>query len=153
MNKFYLIPVIISILVAVAISFIYININNNSSVDVLKKYNLTPLECDLMKETCVKEYNGQKIYFDILPKPVEIMAESTIKITGLDYDFYDAKIRIFGLNMDMGTIIASLNKEGDAYIAKVALSACLVENIMRYRIAVYDGNDPIDLYIDFDIPR
>ncbi len=87
------------------------------------------------------------------PRPVEIMAETTISLSGLNYDFYDAKIRIFGLNMDMGTIIASLVEKDNIYITKVALSACLVEDVMRYRIAVYDGNEPTGLYIDFDVPR
>ena len=55
--------------------------------------------------------------------------------------------------MDMGTIIASLEEKDNVYTTKVALSACLVEDVMRYRIAVYDGNEPTGLYMDFDVPR
>lgn len=143
----------ISMLMAFAAGILYININKESSVDVLKQYNLEPLECDLLKNQCIKKYDNQSIIFDMQPRPVEIMAETVISIAGLDYDFYDAKIRIFGMNMDMGTIIASLHKDGDKYTSRVALSACLVEDVMRYRIAVYDGNEPTGIYMDFDIPR
>ncbi len=153
MIKTYIIPVTLSIIIAVTGALIYTEYKKENSVDVLKQYNLTPLECDLFKTRCEKEFMGGKIIFDMQPRPVEIMAETTISLEGLNYDFNDPKIRIFGINMDMGTIIASLHKEGNRYTAKVALSACLVEDIMRYRLSVYDGNDSLGLFMDFDIPR
>lgn len=153
MKKIYLVPILVSIVIGCIAGFIYIKMTTESEVDVARQYDLVPLECDLMKKKCSKDFNGQTITFDMSPRPVEIMAETTISIEGLNYDFYDAKIRIYGLNMDMGTIIASLEKDGNSYKTEVALSACLVEDIMRYRIAVYDGNEPTDLYIDFDVPR
>ena len=151
--KTFIIPVIISIIVGAAAAFIYIQFSSDSRTDVSRDYDLVPLKCDLMKKKCTKEFSGQTVTFDMTPRPVEIMAETTISLSGLNYDFYDAKIRIFGLNMDMGTIIASLVEKDNIYITKVALSACLVEDVMRYRIAVYDGNEPTGLYIDFDVPR
>lgn len=151
--KTFIIPVIISIVVGAAAAFIYIQSSKEDRTDVSREYDLVPLVCDLMKKKCTKEFNGQTVTFDMAPRPVEIMAETTISLAGLDYDFYDAKIRIFGLNMDMGTIIASLEEKDNVYTTKVALSACLVEDVMRYRIAVYDGNEPTGLYMDFDVPR
>ena len=151
--KTFIIPVIISIIVGAAAAFIYIQFSSDSRTDVSRDYDLVPLNCDLMKKKCTKEFNGQTVTFDMTPRPVEIMAETTISLSGLNYDFYDAKIRIFGLNMDMGTIIVLLVEKDNIYITKVALSACLVEDVMRYRIAVYDGNEPTGLYIDFDVPR
>lgn len=151
--KTFIIPVIISIVVGAAAAFIYIQSTKEDRTDVSREYDLVPLECDLMKKKCTKEFNGQTVTFDMAPRPVEIMAETIISLAGLDYDFYDAKIRIFGLNMDMGTIIASLEEKDNVYTTKVALSACLVEDVMRYRIAVYDGNEPTGLYMDFDVPR
>lgn len=151
--KTFLISISISIIVGAAAAFFYIQSNKEKRTDVSRDYNLAPLECDLMKKKCSKGFNGQSVTFDMSPRPVEIMAETEISLSGLDYNFYDAKIRIFGLNMDMGTIIASLEKKDNVYKTKVALSACLVEDVMRYRIAVYDGNEPTGLYMDFDVPR
>ena len=138
--KTFIIPVIISIIVGAAAAFIYIQFSSDSRTDVSRDYDLVPLKCDLMKKKCTKEFNGQTVTFDMTPRPVEIMAETTISLSGLNYDFYDAKIRI-------------LVEKDNIYITKVALSACLVEDVMRYRIAVYDGNEPTGLYIDFDVPR
>ncbi|MDE7315297.1 MAG: hypothetical protein K2N11_06290 [Mucispirillum sp.] len=151
--KAFILPVVISIFVGALAAFIYIKSSTEDRTDVSREYNLVPLECNLMKKKCTKEFNGQTVTFDMSPRPVEIMAETIISLAGLDYDFYDAKIRIFGLNMDMGTIIASLEEKDNVYTTKVALSACLVEDVMRYRIAVYDGNEPTGLYMDFDVPR
>lgn len=151
--KTILISIIVSIAAGAAAAFIYIQSGKDDRIDVSREYDLIPLECDLMKKKCTKEFNSQQITFDLSPRPVEIMAETTITISGLDYDFYDAKLRIFGLNMDMGTIIASLEKKDNVYKTTVALSACLVEDVMRYRIEVYDGNEPTGLYMDFDVPR
>ncbi len=136
--KTFIIPVIISIIVGAAAAFIYIQFSSDSRTDVSRDYDLVPLKCDLMKKKCTKEFNGQTVTFDMTPRPVEIMAETTISLSGLNYDFYDAKIRIFGLNMDMGTIIASLVEKDNIYITKVALSACLVEDVSDQDIAAED---------------
>ncbi len=158
-NIFICIVIFIALLGGIAGGILYYK-NSANSTDVLLQYDLEPLDCELLKKPCSVDFisnqtnNIDKITFDINPRPVVVMNKSTITISNLHYDFYDPKIRIHGLNMDMGTIIASLIEIApNTFQASVALSACLVENIMRYRIAVYDGNSAINLFMDFDIER
>ena len=122
--------------------------------NVTTGYGLDPLKCNLLEKACVYDFNGQKLEIDLSPRPLQIMKKTKITIKGLNYDFYDAKVRVHGVNMDMGTIIASLNKVDDnTYETSVALSACLVEDVMRYRIDLYDGNNSMNFHADFDLPN
>ena len=130
--------------------------SSDSSTQVLLDYGLEPLPCDLNKRPCQVKAAKQTITFDLTPRPLEVMGDTLVRIEGLDSELFSSNpsIRIFGLNMDMGKIITSLTQTAPGrYEAKVALSACLVENIMRYRIALYDGNTPLDIFVDFDLWR
>ncbi|HIV49681.1 hypothetical protein [uncultured Helicobacter sp.] len=112
---------------------------------------LPPLPCSLNKQQCFVDFDGKRIGFEASPRPISFMEPTLINVSGLDgYD--DIKLRIYGLNMEMGTLIASTTKEGEIHRAKVALNSCLLET-MRYRISVYNGNEALGLYMDFDLER
>lgn len=153
MKKIYFILLFIALLIGIISAIVYYKYSQEKT-DVLKQYNLEPLACDLLKNPCKVNFNDNEVGFDISPRPVIVMDKSTITISNLNYDFYDPKIRIHGLNMDMGTIITALKEvESKTYQATVALSACLIEDVMRYRISIYDANTPIGLFLDFDLER
>lgn len=124
-----------------------------TSTKVVKKYELEKLPCNLLETPCKVSFDGSEVMFDINPRPISIMNESIITISNLSREIDDPKIRIYGLNMDMGVIITSLQKLDSTLQASVALSACLVEDVMRYRISVYNGNEELKLYADFDLER
>lgn len=129
---------------------------SESNTQVLLEYGLEPLPCDLSKRPCQVKTATKAITFNLTPRPLEVMGDTLVQIEGLDSKLFSSNpsIRIYGLNMDMGKIITSLTQTAPGkYEAKVALSACLVENIMRYRIALYDGNTPLNIFMDFDLWR
>ncbi|MDE6885506.1 MAG: hypothetical protein K2P17_00465 [Helicobacteraceae bacterium] len=143
----------IALLIGISIAVFYYK-NSEFNTNVLKDYELDKLACNLIKNPCKIEFKGGEVTFDIAPRPVVVMDKSTITISNLKYNISDPKIRIYGLNMDMGTIIASLDKiDSSTYQAVIALSACLIEDVMRYRISIYDGNEELKLFTDFDLER
>ena len=78
------------------------------------------------------------------------MAPLTLKISGLNSKYKNLNARIYGLNMDMGTIKANLENRGNLYMGTVVLSSCVVE-VMNYRLELYDGDKQLGIYIDFDL--
>lgn len=112
---------------------------------------LPPLPCSLNTRQCFVDIGGKRVGFEVSPRPISFMEPTRISISGLG-EYEDIKLRIYGLNMEMGTLIASATKEGEIYNAKVALNSCLLET-MRYRISVYNGNEALGIYMDFDLER
>lgn len=112
---------------------------------------LSPLKCDLNKTSCEVDFKGNKIIFDINPKPLKILEESKVIIKNLPkYNNLNAKL--YGLNMYMGDIIAEFDYKDGIYSADIVFSSC-IESTMRYRFELFDGGKSLDLYIDFDVKR
>lgn len=112
---------------------------------------LTPLKCDLNKQTCEYDFKGKKVGVTFSPLPVPILEEIDLKLSNLGtYKALSAKV--YGLNMYMGTLVPSFEKIGNTYTAKLFLSSCVLE-VMRYRFEFFDGEKPIGFSFDIDVRR
>ncbi len=110
------------------------------------------LKCDLAKTSCaisVGTSNG--VLVDMSPKPLEVMGKTTIAIKNLPKDIDDLKLRINGINMDMGTIIATPRLVDGVWLAEVALSMCVVESVMLYQISLYNGVESLNAFAEFSL--
>lgn len=105
-------------------------------------FNLT---CDLNTQKCD---NASGIGFEFDPRPIEAMTPFMVHISNLPSQLNEPNVRIYGLNMDMGTIKVALKPNANSYEAKVVLSTCVVSK-MEYRLELYDGDKSIGEYIDF----
>lgn len=115
------------------------------------EYILTPLSCDLNKTPCEVDFKGEKIKFEFKDKNIFAMQPLVFVISNVaNLGFKNPSLRAFGLNMYMGNIDINLKQEDDKYIAKMVLSACLIDT-MRYRFEVLDGGKETGLFIDFDL--
>lgn len=121
-------------------------------VKVIKNFELNPLVCSLNLQSCKTDFKGEKVVFDIEPKPVRFMEKTTIRITNLKEDYQNPTLKIYGVNMNMGTISAKLHKTENGYETVVALSSCLLVT-MRYRAEVFSNESSTGLSIDFDLKR
>lgn len=133
----------------IAFYFVYQNHSkqNNNKRELLTE--LTPLECDLSKTQCEYDFLGKKVIIDINPKPIYMLEELTVRIKNLN-EYKNLNAQIYGLNMYMGTISDEFEKDGDDYITTIRLSTCQTK-IMRFRIELFDGDDSIGLFGDFDV--
>lgn len=118
-----------------------LNANNE-----FKKQN-SPLNiwCDLNTKDCQMD-NGVK--FSFWSKPLIAMTPIILSIDGLKGDYKNLNARIYGLNMDMGTIKVNFDKKEKQYIGKLILNSCILSR-MDYRLELFDGDKPINIYIDF----
>lgn len=105
--------------------------------------------CDLNKQNCTVLFEGQKIEFAFSTKPIVAMMPSALKITGLKGDFGDLRVKISGVNMNMGVINLPLQRRGDAYFATITMSACVSQ--MTYKIELFDGETPLNINIEFEM--
>ena len=97
--------------------------------------------CDLGEKTCIVAYNGGQISVSLSPRPLAVMTPLTLKVSGLG-PLASPNAHISGINMDMGVIIADLERDGADYVAKVVISSCVVRE-MHYWLSFYDGDKPI----------
>ncbi|MBZ7983858.1 hypothetical protein [Campylobacter sp. RM12647] len=117
-----------------------------------ENYLNTPLKCSINKDICEKDFEGRKISFEIINRPIRFMEETKLIIKGLPkYD--NLNLKLYGLNMDMGVINAELIRldNGD-YVSEFVVSTCLLST-MRYRLELFNNDKKIKLFIDFDMKR
>lgn len=108
---------------------------------------LTPLKCDLNEKSCE---NDNKVIFEISPRPILAMQKHTLKIKGLQNNFKNPIAVFKGVNMYMGDIKTPLRFENGEFIGEFALSFCVM-NTMRYRVEIYDNDEPSGIFIEFDV--
>lgn len=114
-------------------------------------HELTPLKCDLNKTSCEVDFKGNKIIFEINPKPLRVLEESKVIIKNLPkYEKLNA--RLYGLNMYMGDIIAEFDYIDGVYKGDIVFSSC-IESTMRYRLELFDEDTSLGIFIDFDVKR
>ncbi|QOR00789.1 hypothetical protein [Campylobacter sp. 2014D-0216] len=112
---------------------------------------LTPLDCDLNQQSCEYNFKNQKVLISLTPKPIMALNELDLNITNLG-NYPQLNARVYGLNMYMGDIVPRFKKINNTYHAKLVLSSCTLD-IMRFRIELFDNEDPLDFYFDFDVKR
>lgn len=111
---------------------------------------LTPLKCDLAQSPCEYDFKGKKVLIDINPRPVYMLEELTIIVKNLDkYEHLNAQI--YGLNMYMGTISDEFERAANGdYTTTILLSSCQTK-VMRFRLELFDKDESIGLFGDFDV--
>ncbi|RAZ52668.1 hypothetical protein [Campylobacter hyointestinalis] len=108
------------------------------------------ITCDLNLDSCSVQKDGKTITFSFYPRPLSAMTPVTLKVEGLGGEYKNLNAQIYGINMDMGTIKAALEKRSNIYMGSIVLSSCVV-TVMNYRLELYDGDKPLGIYIDFDL--
>lgn len=141
---------ILYVLSAIIIGALFAFIINSYDEQTQKISADSNITCDLNTQNCNISYKGKEIGFSFYPRPLEAMVPLTLKVEGLNGQYKNLNARIYGLNMDMGTIKANLENRGNLYIGTVVLSSCVVE-VMNYRLELYDGNKQLGIYIDFNL--
>ena len=111
---------------------------------------LPALPCDLNQNPCEKEFGGEKVKFEISPRPILAMEKHILKISNLNANFKNPEIIFKGVNMYMGNITSPLRLENGEFRANFMLSFCTT-SIMRYRAEIYDNKEPTGYFIEFDV--
>ena len=141
---------ILFVLSAIIAGGVFAFIMNSADTPTQKISAESNITCDLNTQNCSITHNGDKIGFSFYPRPLEAMTPLTLKVDGLHHKYKNLNARIYGMNMDMGTIRANLENRGNLYIGTVVLSSCVVE-VMNYRLELYDGEKQLGIYIDFNL--
>lgn len=113
---------------------------------------LPPLPCSLNVSACTITYQDSVISIESSMRPIQAMRPVTFFIKGFSNLSDDLVLKVYGLNMEMGTIITQATKEGDTYQATINLGTCSLQT-MRYRLALYEGTKPLGAFIDFDVEQ
>ncbi len=96
-------------------------------------------------------FQNKPFYIKVMPKDMRPLQPIIFRISNLNLPQPSLKARIYGVNMDMGTIFVEFKKsQGDTYEAKVFLSACSLDT-MTYRLEFEDMLSGIAF--DFDVRK
>lgn len=104
-------------------------------------------ECDFATEDCVVKFEDKEIKFSLSPRPIVAMMPLTLRISGLD-EQDGLKVKISGVNMDMGANEYELVRRGGDYMANITVSSCVMQQ-MIYRAQIFSNDKPLGLYSDF----
>ncbi len=113
---------------------------------------LPPLPCSLNTSSCTITYQDSIISIESSTHPIQAIHPVTFFIKGFSNLSDDLVLKVYGLNMEMGTIMTQATKEGDTYQATINLGTCSLHT-MRYRLALYEGIKPLGAFIDFDVEQ
>ena len=136
----------VGVTLGLVFAFIF-NSPTKTSNRVVAQSNIT---CDLNLDSCSVQKDGKTITFSFYPRPLSAMTPVTLKVDGLGGEYKNLNAQIYGINMDMGTIKAALEKRSNIYMGSIVLSSCVVA-VMNYRLELYEGDKPLGIYIDFDL--
>lgn len=113
---------------------------------------LTSLPCSLNTSRCTLPYQDTHISIESSARPIKALQPTTLRISGLANLTDTLTLKIYGLNMEMGTTTLRATKEGESYQATFTPAICSLQT-MRYRIALYDGARELGVFIDFDVEQ
>lgn len=146
--KKYIFGTILAIVFGVGGAFLFVKFDDFKwAQDSSNKHKFDEnLSCNLNGNACF----SADVKFSTTPNLIEAMRPFTLQISNLKGEFDDLNARIYGLNMDMGTILVRLNKIDEIYEGKAVISVCVVKE-MVYRVELYDGKKPLGIYVDLKI--
>lgn len=119
--------------------------------DALFKDVKTRLICNLSAQDCEASAGGQKALFSVAHRPIEA-GINELKISGIARELKNPSIRISGVSMDMGNAQAPLMRDGENYAASLDIATC-THAVMRYKLEIYEDNEPSGLFVYFDLRK
>lgn len=119
---------------------------------ITQKEVLTPLGCDLNIQDCTYDFKGKKVLISLNPKPLQSLNVTKLEIKNLG-SYNNLKLKVYGLNMFMGTLNPKIHKTNSTdYYSELVLAACTIET-MRFRAEILNDDKPIDFHFDFELKR
>ena len=112
--------------------------------DALFKDVKTRLICNLSAQDCEASAGGQKALFSVARRPIEA-GINELKISGIARELKNPSIRISGVSMDM-------MRDGENYAASLDIATC-THAVMRYKLEIYEDNEPSGLFVYFDLRK
>lgn len=113
---------------------------------------LSPLGCDLNIQGCIYKFKDKEVLVSLSPRPLQSLNVTKLEIKNLG-NYANLKLKVYGLNMFMGTLTPKIHKINSTdYYSELVLAACTIET-MRFRAEILDNDKPIGLHFDFELRR